>query len=528
MTSFAFALVPLWALSLVVGFTALRMARRLGAGLVLLCFATAIWVSGLILLLTPGAAPWAERALPSGMLLAGAFVHAGANLSGERHPRAVAFAWATSVAVSLAGFLWPRALYGPGAVGPGPLFLPLAVASVLATLWMKAWLISLLRAAPRGLGRGRLVALLIGNFTGALGGGGAIALHVYGLAPVGVAAPFLFLSLAMAAWAVWRGEDAKGKALLSQGFASAVVAAALAAPGLVVFAHLAPTLLPGELLLTGTGAALVFLFVLPLDPLRLWVVEAVVERALHRPLAARTMVAALERQETRAEHAERLAEVGRVAGAVAHEVRNPLGVILAEAKLLEQEGASPESLAAIRAQVQRASRFVDELLRYAQPRALETSALDAVAVVTAAARAAAKAHGAEERLTLEAPATAPLEADAHALEDVTTNLVSNALIATSAASGRVTVRLREEGDALWLEVQDDGPGVPEAVRARLFEPFVTGRGRDAAHPGTGLGLALSKRLAERHGAHITHARPEGGGARFVVRWPKVPPADSST
>ena len=69
-------------------------------------------------------------------------------------------------------------------------------------------------------------------------------------------------------------------------------------------------------------------------------------------------------------------------------------------------------------------------------------------------------------------------------------------------------------------VEDDGPGVPREIESSLFQPFVTGRGRDAKHPGTGLGLAIAARWVERHGGAIRHERPAEGGARFVVTWPR--------
>ncbi|HEY0193306.1 MAG TPA: ATP-binding protein, partial [Kofleriaceae bacterium] len=68
-----------------------------------------------------------------------------------------------------------------------------------------------------------------------------------------------------------------------------------------------------------------------------------------------------------------------------------------------------------------------------------------------------------------------------------------------------------------------GPGVPAELADRLFQPFVTGRGRDHAHPGTGLGLATARGIAERHGGSLRHEPPRGpagqGGARFVLRLP---------
>ena len=83
-----------------------------------------------------------------------------------------------------------------------------------------------------------------------------------------------------------------------------------------------------------------------------------------------------------------------------------------------------------------------------------------------------------------------------------------------------TCTAAREAGAVVVRVEDNGPGVPAEIESTLFEPFVTGRGRDARHPGTGLGLAIAARWVERHGGSIRHERPRDGGARFVVRWPE--------
>ena len=111
-----------------------------------------------------------------------------------------------------------------------------------------------------------------------------------------------------------------------------------------------------------------------------------------------------------------------------------------------------------------------------------------------------------------------IEADRAALVDAIVILASNAAIAVAGA-GRVTIA----ADAARITVSDTGPGVPAAIAARLFQPFVTGRGRDHAHPGTGLGLAIARSIAERHGGTLHHERPPDGGARFVLRWSGVDP-----
>jgi signal transduction histidine kinase len=82
------------------------------------------------------------------------------------------------------------------------------------------------------------------------------------------------------------------------------------------------------------------------------------------------------------------------------------------------------------------------------------------------------------------------------------------------AKGEVRVLARADGGFVALDVEDDGPGVAESVRGRLFEPLITTK----AH-GNGLGLALVKRVAERHGGSVGHEPRPGGGTRFTLRVP---------
>jgi signal transduction histidine kinase len=106
-----------------------------------------------------------------------------------------------------------------------------------------------------------------------------------------------------------------------------------------------------------------------------------------------------------------------------------------------------------------------------------------------------------------------VDGDPVQLRQVFVNLLENAVYAASPA-GRVTVRGRREGGALLLDVEDTGPGVDAATRRRLFEPLITTKEK-----GVGLGLALVKRIAERHGGSVVYSDRPGGGARFTVSLP---------
>jgi signal transduction histidine kinase len=510
---------PLWAITVAVGFTALRLSRNESRGLVTLCLAQAVWITG-IALLESGQFAEAERILPSGMLLAGASSQVAHELSNSRQRGWVRLAWGFGIAVSALGLFAPRLLYGPGAVGPGPLFAPLAVLSVIGTLLVHLHLLRLVRAAESPAERRTRAVILLSNVAGALGGGGAISLHVLRLSPAWVAAPFLLPSILLAAYAVWSSERGRSRDLVLQGFIHALATALLSSVALVVFAALLPALVPGGELRSRWAVLVAFCAALALDPLRQWLVERFLSGVFRDPIAVRDLAGRIEAAQQKADHAERLAEIGLLTSAVAHEVRNPLGVVLAETKLLERAGADPESVQTLREQVARASRFVDDLLRWSQPRNLAARELDALALARRAASLAQRAvEGSTAPEVMAARSAIELEADEHAVEDILVNLLRNALMAVAEGKGSVRLLVEEHAAEVRFIVEDDGPGVPRELEARLFQVFATGRGRDARHPGTGLGLATSLRLVTRHGGSLRHERPERG-ARFIASFPR--------
>src|SRR3954470_21269799 len=126
MTPFAvLAFYPLWAVAMTVLATVLRLGRATRRGLLALCFFLAFWVTGLILLETPRTAELAERVIPAGILLAAAFVHAGADVARLARRGVIVGCYATASALAVLGVVAPRLLYGPGARSPGPLFVPI-------------------------------------------------------------------------------------------------------------------------------------------------------------------------------------------------------------------------------------------------------------------------------------------------------------------------------------------------------------------------------------------------------------------
>lgn len=216
---------------------------------------------------------------------------------------------------------------------------------------------------------------------------------------------------------------------------------------------------------------------------------------------------------------DNLATVGAVAAGIAHEVRNALGTILANARMLERRDDAVvrgPALSIIR-EVDVLRRVIEEFLLYARPPAAAPATFD---LRRLAVRAAAVAPPSLE-VRVEG-AFGRVLADESLVTRVFDNLLRNAAEAAG-DSGRV-VRVRVEGRPtagdriLQVEVEDDGPGIPVEDLPTVFEPFFTTRVR-----GTGLGLAFARRTMTDLGGSIEAARGSSGGALFRLRFPLAKP-----
>lgn len=207
---------------------------------------------------------------------------------------------------------------------------------------------------------------------------------------------------------------------------------------------------------------------------------------------------------------QRLAAVGQMAGEVAHELNTPLSNILgyAQLALLEaRDAAQREALGTIEAQARRAGQIVRDMLNTARAPAPSLETLDLTELCAGFARLVtplARRQSSVIRLQANGPVWA--RADAAGVEQILFNLCFNAI----QAGARSVVLDLHAGPTPSLTISDDGPGLPESVEFRLFEPFVTTK---PAGQGTGLGLAICQRLAREMEARLTleQARP---GCRF--------------
>ncbi len=233
--------------------------------------------------------------------------------------------------------------------------------------------------------------------------------------------------------------------------------------------------------------------------------------------AAAAILSAKARRAARAEAAllaqRHLARLGEMSAVLAHEIRNPLAALKGHAQLLAEEvqgGATAGRVARVVEGAIRLERLTNDLLAFARTGALQVDPADPAAVLDRAVRAVGS-----ERIDVDAhgaPATHPL--DAVRIEETLINLLDNALAVTP-PGGRVRARVAAgDGGQLVFAVIDQGPGIAPDERDQVFEPFHTTKTR-----GTGLGLAVAKRIVDLHGGHIGVTDAPGGGATFTVVLP---------
>jgi two-component system NtrC family sensor kinase len=220
--------------------------------------------------------------------------------------------------------------------------------------------------------------------------------------------------------------------------------------------------------------------------------------------------------------AEKLAALGQTISGVAHELNNPLATILTWAERLAQRPADEQTkrgLAAILSEAERAARIVRNLLTFARKRHTTRAMVDMNDVIreTLALRSYEQHLSNITIIDALASGLPQVFADPHQMQQVLLNLVINAEQAMISTHGRGTLILRTwhdpERGAVVLEVNDDGPGVPDDLQPKIFDPFFTTK---EVGKGTGLGLTVAYAIIQEHGGRLTmKSQPEGGASFFI-------------
>jgi signal transduction histidine kinase len=222
---------------------------------------------------------------------------------------------------------------------------------------------------------------------------------------------------------------------------------------------------------------------------------------------------------------ERLRAIGETVATLSHSVKNILQGLRSGADAVELAlgkgdlGMAREGWPIVARNLDRISWLVMNMLAFAKDRPLEISETDLGALVADVCELM-QATAARKRVKLTASVDQglpPAPIDANAVHQIILNLVANAIEAAPDRSGHVEVRARLDGarNTMFLEVQDDGAGVPPAQRPWLFAAFASTKGQR----GTGLGLAVAQKLAQQHGGTIVHADAQPHGTIMRVDLP---------
>jgi two-component system sensor histidine kinase PilS (NtrC family) len=217
---------------------------------------------------------------------------------------------------------------------------------------------------------------------------------------------------------------------------------------------------------------------------------------------------------------ERLAELGRLAAGLAHEVRNPLAAMIGCLQLLgtdeKTQGDSGKLLGIVQREAERLSGLVQAFLTYARPAEPTPQRVALVSLLEETA-AAIRLGLQSADLFVVGVVDHTITVDPDQLRQVLWNVITNADRIGAGLGRRVRIEVgAHDGDDndVVIFVDDDGPGVPEELRQRIFEPFFTTRS-----DGNGLGLATSHQLVQRNGGVMGAGRSPLGGARFTIRFP---------
>ena len=216
---------------------------------------------------------------------------------------------------------------------------------------------------------------------------------------------------------------------------------------------------------------------------------------------------------------EKLAAVGRLSSAIAHEIRNPVAMISSSLSMADENGVTEagrkEMLDIATKEAKRLERLTGDFLEYARPQLLEAadgSASDTLLYVASACKAYASETGVS--LEVDAPADLNVRMDAGKVQQALINLAKNAIEA-SESEQIVTLRgLLTDKGTVWLEVHNAGPSIPKETLRQIFEPFFTTKSN-----GTGLGLAIARNIARAHGGDLFLRVNEPGRVCFTLELP---------
>jgi len=222
---------------------------------------------------------------------------------------------------------------------------------------------------------------------------------------------------------------------------------------------------------------------------------------------------------------DKLAALGELSASLAHEIRNPIGVINTSAAMLDKAEASgkrTELIRMIREESARVGSLVQDFLQLSRHRQPDFSLIDPEVPIERALAAAVAGHGNVRVEKSIGHGDALIRADAGLLQQAWGNILTNAVQAMGDKGGELHIESRVDDHMVEFAVEDSGPGIPPEIMPRLFEPFFTTK-----EHGTGLGLSIANSLIEANGGRLEVKPPQRRGARFVMHFPIQHEGDQS-
>jgi two-component system sensor histidine kinase PilS (NtrC family) len=231
----------------------------------------------------------------------------------------------------------------------------------------------------------------------------------------------------------------------------------------------------------------------------------------------------IKEMEEQMRRSERLAAVGKLSAAIAHEIRNPLASISGSVEMLRAGAEMDEDdrvlMSIVLREVDRLNELISEFLEYSRPRKLHLSPQSLTPMIQSVLDLFHNRTSNRVDVNFEARPNLPeVELDSEVFQQVIWNLLNNAAEATESVDApKVDVRLHSDDDDVVLEIEDNGPGIDDENVDRVFQPFFTTK-----KTGTGLGLATIYRIVEEHAGTIA-VEPHGGmgGACFRLVLPAI-------
>jgi signal transduction histidine kinase len=228
----------------------------------------------------------------------------------------------------------------------------------------------------------------------------------------------------------------------------------------------------------------------------------------------------VEEIESELELSRRMAAIGRLTSGVGHEVKNPINAIVVHLELLKNklgETGAPalRHLEVIEAEIHRLDRVVQTLVDFSRPVELDLREQDLCPVVNDVLVLAAEELSTRNVTLIGRLPSKPLIAnvDADLLKQAVLNVIQNGAQAMP-EGGRLEVTLEEEGKQALLRISDEGPGIPEEMREKIFDLYFTTRSE-----GSGIGLSMTYRILQLHHGSVEVQSKEGRGAEFLLRIP---------